>query len=306
MNFDIPILLIVFNRPLTTRVVFEKIKKIKPAKLYIVSDGPRENMPDEKEMINQTRKIFEEIDWPCYVQRKYQDKNLGCGLNVSDGISWFFQNEEMGIILEDDCVPSISFFPFCKELLIKYENDSRIMHINGSRYNEERKRNDDSYFFSRYAHIWGWATWRRAWQLFDLNMNDWPKFRDEGWMVDLFTNRKERKFWNYRFDAIYKAGKSKHAWGYQWQYCVNKNNSLCITSQYNLVKNIGFEGVHTNSIQNNHNIEIVEDFIIHNHPTIFINNSWFDRYHFKHHFNIKRPILQRICNKIKRVILKPL
>lgn len=212
----------------------------------------------------------------------------------------------MGIILEDDCVPSISFFPFCKELLIKYKNDTRIMHISGSRYNEERIRNDDSYFFSRYAHISGWATWRRAWQLFDLNLSDWPKFQNEGWMVDLFPKQVERNFWKRRFDSIYKAGNIKHAWGYQWQYCVNKNSSLCITPRENLIQNIGLSGVHTKTMHYYHNNRTSENFKILKHPVVFINNSWFDRYHFKNHYNIKRPILQRIYNTIKRVILKPL
>jgi len=304
MNFDIPILFIVFNRPETTKKVFEQIRNVRPTKLYIVSDGSRDNRIGESELVSETRQIFDSIDWECQIFKRYRDNNWGCGQSVADGITWFFEIEEMGIILEDDCVPSFSFFNFSKELLIRYKDDSRIMHISGSRYNEERQRNNDSYLFSRYAHISGWATWRRAWKLFDLNINDWDICKKETWLCDMFPNKTEQKFWYRRFQSIYEAGEKKHAWGYQWQYCVNKNNSLCITPKVNLISNIGIEGVHTIAAQPFNNRKVDDNFVIISHPIFFIKNKWFDDYHFKNHFNKKPWLFIRIIRRLKRYFHK--
>ena len=161
-----PVLLIIFNRPDTTARVFEAIRAARPTELYIAADAPRENRSEDKRLCEEAKKITEKIDWPCEVHRLYQEKNLGCKRGPIASITWFFENVEAGIILEDDCVPHPSFFAFCSELLEKYADDKRIMHVSGNNFQFGKMRGDASYFFSEYTLSWGWATWRRAWQRF--------------------------------------------------------------------------------------------------------------------------------------------
>lgn len=297
--FNIPVLLIIFNRPETTKKVFQRIELIKPKKLYIVADGPRSEK--EIDLIKQSREIVEKVNWDCEIHKKYSSNNLGCGINVSEGITWFFEKEEMGIILEDDVIPSLSFFEFAEKLLHKYKDDTRIMHISAVRYNEERSRDNYSYFFSRYAHIYGWATWKRAWNEFDINIIDWPRINDSKTIENIFPDPSERKYWIERFNRAYNLEK-KHFWGYQWQYAVNKNNGYCITPQVNLAQNIGITGEHNSGLDTHHFRPIIDDFIITKDPEFLIINKWYDDYHFKKHIHPKKNLLYRIIRKIYREI----
>ena len=173
-KLDMPVLFLIFNRADTTRQVFEAIERVKPKKLYVAGDGPRADVDSDPEKCRQARQIATSVTWDCEVNTLFQSQNIGCKYGVSSGIDWFFKREEMGIILEDDTVPSQSFFFFCQELLEKYRHDHRIMHINGTNFfwNDIQHPNA-SYFFSQYGNIWGWATWRRAWELYDVNLSDW-------------------------------------------------------------------------------------------------------------------------------------
>lgn len=177
-TFHTPVAFMIFNRPEKTARVFAEIRKARPTQLFIVADGPRTEQ--EKEKTDATRAVTEHIDWECEVKRNYSDVNVGCKMRVSSGISWIFENVENAIILEDDCVPEQSFFPYCQELLERYKDDTRIMHISGDNFEWGRTGNfesDASYYFSRIPHVWGWATWRRAWNLYDINMTSWPECR---------------------------------------------------------------------------------------------------------------------------------
>ena len=162
-----PVLFLIFNRPETTIQVFSAIKKAQPNRLYIAADGPRPEYPDEVNHCKIARTIATNVDWDCEVKTLFRDQNLGCRLAVSQAIDWFFEQEPEGIILEDDCLPNQSFFWFCKELLEKYRNETRIMHIGGTNFQFGKNRTNYSYYFSRYAHIWGWASWRREWKYYD-------------------------------------------------------------------------------------------------------------------------------------------
>jgi hypothetical protein len=236
-NFKTPILFIIFNRPDTTIRVFNEIKKIKPTKLYIVSDGPRLNKIGEKEKCEETRKIIDLIDWQCQVFKNYSDINLGCKKRVSSGIDWFFKNEEQGIILEDDCLPDLSFFGFCEELLKKYENNDKIAMISGNHFNTN-KIGEADYYFSKIPNIWGWATWRRAWQKYDLGMSKYLDFKVQDKIKNIWTNKKNRNYWRYIFEEVYNN--KINTWDYQFTFSVFLNNSLCISPNFNLVSNIGF------------------------------------------------------------------
>ncbi len=227
---DTPILFIIFNRPDTTKAVIDALRLAKPAKLYIAADGPRTNKPGEESLCKDTRKIIETIDWPCEITRKYSDQNLGCKRAVSEAITWFFNNVEEGIILEDDCVPYPSFFRYAAELLKKYADNEQIMHINGTTFLTDKDLADpeDSYHFSSIDHVWGWATWRRAWQKYDIDMKhiDALKGRVDQFWIDLFHHVKNKKI---------------DTWDAQWLYSIFTENGLAITPNSNLISNIGFD-----------------------------------------------------------------
>ena len=173
MNLTKPVVLIIFNRPKLTEVVFQAIREAKPPKLFLVADGPRPNRPDDIPRCAAARKVVEKVDWDCEVLRNYADENMGCGCRPASGITWVFSQVEEAIILEDDCVPSPSFFPFCQELLDRYRTDERVMHIGGMNWQSGHRRSPFSYFFSKYPQCWGWATWRRAWAHYDFTMRYW-------------------------------------------------------------------------------------------------------------------------------------
>lgn len=232
------VLLLVFNRPDTTKQVFEAIRKAKPPMLYVAADGARADMPDETEKVEEVRKIATQVDWDCEVKTLFRDDNLGCKVAVSSAIDWFFENEEEGIILEDDCLPSQSFFWFCQELLEKYRNDTRIMHIAGSTYVEKKDNfNHYSYHFARVGGIWGWATWRRAWKLYEPEMESWPQAKNDNIMKDLFIGELELyKLYNSWFKMAYQ---NNYTWDYQWTYTKIIHSSLNIMPCKNLIRNIG-------------------------------------------------------------------
>lgn len=239
-----PILFIIFNRPSPTTRVFESIKNYKPQKLYIAADGPRINRPGEDLLCATVRSIIK-IDWVCDVKYLYREKNLGCKVAVSSAIDWFFQNEERGIILEDDCLPHQSFFSFCEDMLSLYDGNSRISHIGGYSAQNGRKRGDYPYFFMRYFHVWGWASWRRAWKEFDVNMMDFDNFKKKN-LINAITRKKHiQRYWLSIFDLV-RNGKID-TWDYQWVYANFKISSLAICPNENLIENIGFgeDATHT-------------------------------------------------------------
>lgn len=248
--FDIPILLIVFNRPDNAQKVFDEIKEIKPSKLYIAADGPRTGNINDQKFCEETRKIIGQINWECDTQTLFREKNLGCKIAVSSAVSWFFENEEMGIILEDDCLPTNSFFGFCEGLLIKYRDDNRIMMISGMNYFNNMVEMDQTYFFSNYTIVWGWASWRRAWQLYEINMKDWQYFYENKYINYIYNNKKFIKFAISMLKNTYE--KRINTWDIQWYFSTLINNGLSIIPKYNLVTNIGIEGTHVTEKNNTH------------------------------------------------------
>lgn len=232
MSFDIPILFLVFNRPHETKTVFEAIKKRCPAKLFIAADGARENKIGEDTVCLELREwLISNIDWDCEIHTLFRKENLGCGKAVSSAITWFFENVDLGIILEDDCLPNDSFFSFCQTMLEYYRDDERIMHISANNFQQGKVRGDGSYYFSRLTHIWGWATWRRAWQKYDFTLKEYKYSSTKGLNLEL-----KRHFKMVKQNAI-------DTWDIQWFMTVWFNNGITIMPQLNLVKNIGYGGV---------------------------------------------------------------
>lgn len=234
-----PILFLVFNRLEQAMLVFEQIKLQQPDQLFIAADGPRTDRPEEAAQCELVRMaVLKCIDWPCKVETLFRTDNLGCGKAVSSAIDWFFSHVEEGIILEDDCLPDGTFFPFCTTLLERYRLDENIMHINGSNYQMGTLRGDGSYYFSRYAHVWGWATWRRAWQHYDFSLDRYRDFSRQG--LNIFLQSELQSIFDAQADT----------WDIQWFMTVWFNKGWVITPNVSLVKNIGFgeQATHTYTI----------------------------------------------------------
>jgi hypothetical protein len=241
---DTAVLLLIWNRPALCRRVMEAISTSRPRRFYVAADGPRDNQFD-RALCEETRKVAMSVGWECDVRTLFRDKNLGCGRAVSSAIDWFFKNEEEGIILEEDCVPTTTFFPYCTELLDRYRNDKRIMSVSGNNF-QDKSVTRYSYYFSRYMHCWGWATWRRAWALYDFEMLSWPKYRQAD-LLQLWGG-KDQGFVQYWIDIFDRVASGKiDTWDYQWVFTCWKNNGLTCLPRVNLVTNIGFgaEATHT-------------------------------------------------------------
>jgi hypothetical protein len=236
-----PILFLIFNRPDKTQTVFGRIREAKPARLFVAADGPRPDKPGETELCNQTREdVLSRIDWPCEVKTLFREENLGCKLAVSSAITWFFEQVEEGIILEDDCLPDLSFFQFCEELLEKYRDNEQVMMISGDNFQPDQ-RGDASYYFSRFIHIWGWATWRRAWEKYDLEMKKWPAIRKQRMLYEILPSRTVRQA-EKLFDTCFS--KQTSTWDFQWFYACLTYNGLSVMPKINLVTNIDSGGTH--------------------------------------------------------------
>jgi len=246
-QFQTPILFLIFNRLDTTSQVFDAIRARRPKFLYVAADGPRENRVGEFERCQQTRALIDSVDWDCEVKTLFRDKNLGCGRAVSSAITWFFENVSEGIILEDDCVPHPDFFRYTEELLAKYRNDSQVMMISGDNFLLEKYKCEDSYYFSRYHFIWGWATWKRAWDCYSFKLDTWPETKLTQKFKPMFS-RSEMQYWVKIFDQTH-LGKID-TWDYQWLYTMLTHGGLSICPSVNLIKNVGFcgEATHTSVI----------------------------------------------------------
>jgi hypothetical protein len=244
-QFNVPILFAIFNRPDAEQVVFNEIRKVRPKFLFVVADGPREGKAGEREKCDVARKIIDQVDWDCEVHKNFSDANMGCGKRLSSGITWFFDNVEEGIILEDDCVPDQSFFYFAENLLEKYRKNERIMMISGDNFQGGAKRGDGDYYFSRFAHLWGWATWRRAWKKYDFDVRDFPDFLRNKTIEKIWDKKKVQEFYLEKIAEV--RAHRIDTWDPQLAYAIWKNNGICISPNMNLVSNIGFgaDATHT-------------------------------------------------------------
>ncbi|MTJ83754.1 MAG: glycosyltransferase family 2 protein [Telmatospirillum sp.] len=233
-----PVVLIVFSRPAETRRVFEAVRAARPERLLIIADAPRPDRAGEAERCAEVRRLVEAVDWPCAVERTYADVNMGCGRRIASGLAWAFERVEEAIVLEDDCLPDPSFFPFCAEMLDRYRDDPQVMLVSGDNFHGGRRFGGADYFFSRYHHIWGWATWRRAWARYDFALSSWPRRRDSGWLASVTPDRLIQDYWRERFDAVHRG--DIDTWDYQWLYSAWEADGLCIVPNVNLIANIGF------------------------------------------------------------------
>ncbi len=302
--FETPILFIIFNRPDTTQQVFDEIKKIKPYYLYVAADGARLDKESDVEKIAQTRAIIEQIDWDCKLKTLFRDENKGCGKGPAEAITWFFQNVEQGIILEDDCVPHPDFFPFCEQMLNEYKDDDRIISITGSNFQDGKKRSKGSYYFSVHNRIWGWASWRRTWQHYDYYLKNIEEPEFNQLLIKLFANEKERQYWDRIYRIIKEDRLNDSAWDYQFMFMQWKLNGLTLTSNVNLISNIGDgeDATHTVNWINNKNLRRKTNSIF---PLVINSkiekNTSADKYYFEKYILNKRSILQKVVSKLRKI-----
>jgi hypothetical protein len=273
-----PVALIFFKRPEVTERVFKRIAEAKPQTLLLIADGPRTK--EEAGACAEVREIVERVDWDCLVLKNYSDVNLGCRHRPATGIDWVFSQVNEAIILEDDCVPSLSFFYFCQTLLERYRDDQRIFMIGGNNFQGGMRRTEDSYYFSRYPGTWGWATWKRAWNHFDRTMSTWPAFRAVGQMRWVFENPAERQYWEPYFQLCHDN--KLDAWDYIWFYSCLTQSGLIIEPSVNLVSNIGFGPHATHTVDTDPRFSDVPSGEIWEikHPQHVMRNVEADAYYF--------------------------
>lgn len=298
--FQTAILLIVFNRPQMGRRVFDRIRAVRPARLFIACDGPRHDHPGEEERIQEARQIVSAVDWKCDVKTRFLKENTGCRSAVPSAISWFFSEAKEGIVFEEDCLPDPTFFQYCRELLKRYRDDERIMNISGVNSLLRGAKLRDSYYFSRYPHIWGWASWRRAWQNYSSDMPDYPDFVESGGLSACFPNPIERKRWKEILDKVYYGAPAFNTWDAQWSYAHFKNNALSVTPRNNLVENIGCtpNAIHTADNPFAGIPATPADFPL-QHPPFLLRNTELDRQTFQ--CDYANPLWKRLRRRLNRM-----
>lgn len=300
------ILLLVFNRPYTTLKVFETIRAARPPRLYLAADGPRQEKIGELQLCQEVRNIVTQVDWPCEVFTLFRSENLGCKKAVSQAIDWFFEHEEEGIILEDDVLPLPSFFTYCDELLVYYRDNPNIAMIGGANFVAPYLSIEDSYFFSKYSYIWGWASWRRAWQYYDADMQDWPSWKDQKLLRKLADNNiLFERYWRIQFDLTYQD--KINTWDYQWMFICWKMGFLTVLPKTNLITNIGYDDNAT------HTIGDTPEFILQaspqalafplKHPQHILRNTQADKLINKivYHLTFKAKFYQKYLNLLRRL-----
>lgn len=297
--FKTPVLLIIFNRPANTQQTFDAIRAVKPQYLFVAADGPRPHVATDEERCRAARSVIEQVDWPCTVQTLFKTVNRGCGRGPAEAITWFFDQVEEGIVLEDDCVPDPSFFPYCQTLLEKYRHDEQVYMISGTNALKRWPIRREAYFFCYMGQSYGWASWRRAWRAFDYEMREWAtetgkqKIRNT-LSLSMYFNHFSAEF------TKYQLSKPDDVWDFQWLFARWVNGGKTIVPSVNLIKNIGFNADATHSFYDTnllanlplHRIE----FPLQAHTQRI--NRFFDWYVFE------RVISQQRRTILKRIVLK--
>ncbi len=247
---ETPVALLVFNRPAATEQVLDAVRAARPSKLLVIADGPRPGRTDDEENCAAVRAIIDRVDWNCDVIKNYSDINLGVGTRPATGLRWVFDQVEQAIVLEDDCVAHPTFFRYCDELLDKYRDDKRVMHVSGDNWNFCKVPPRFSYFFSWYCYSCGWATWRRAFQHYDPEIKLWGELRQTSWMLEILGDAEAVEFWSGCFDKLYTEGVERNGWDWPWLFACWAQRGLSILPRANLVTNIGFgaDATHTTRI----------------------------------------------------------
>ena len=295
----VPVLLIVFNRAEKAARVLDALRRVEPRRLYVAADGPRRHVPGDVERCERTRRLLDDVGWPCEVHTLYQDRNLGCKVGPETAISWFFEQVEAGIILEDDCVPVPDFFPFCAELLDRYAHVAEVMMVGGHNRLGTWDSGGVSYVFSRTSPIWGWATWRRAWDAYDGSITAWadPEIRAR---IRSIMSRAEFQATARRLDSVRRG--QLEAWDFGWALALMRSGGLSAVATRNLVANIGFdeEATHTkNRLAHTATLPTYPLDLPLNHPNDVRSSAEFDRALFRYRFPLSRRIVTALPHPVQ-------
>ena len=294
-----PVLIIAFNRPTCLERLITALRDVKPTKVYFACDGPRVGVEDEEELVAAVRRTIDLIDWPCRIEKKIGDVNLGCKAGVASAIDWLFDNEEEGIILEDDCIPGRDFFEFCEQMLARYRNVEQVFAITGNNFQNGWLPADSTYYYSKYMHVWGWATWRRAWHSYDGDLTFLPELLSDAEWVSLHPNQKERTYWEKILQRVRRN--EIDTWDYSWAASIWWSKGLVVTPQVNLVSNIGFgaDATHTVSKDSAFANMSVGSMREYKAPRLQQASEVADEYVFATMFNSKRSLSIRIFRWLK-------
>jgi hypothetical protein len=297
-----PVAFIIFNRPDTTARVFEAIRQAQPPKLLVVADGPRGDHPEDVEKCAAARAIIERVDWDCEVLRNFAETNMGCKHRVSSGLDWVFETVEEAIILEDDCLPHPTFFRFCEVLLRQYRHDQRVMIISGSNLLGKWRSNSQSYHFSYYGGIWGWASWRRSWNYFDVNMKGWAIPEVKHRIRDVLCDPEQYQWRKRLFDGVYSG--QIDSWDYAWNFARLLQSGLAIVPSLNLIKNIGFGAGATHTSGSGHFASKLSlhsmVFPLKDPPGVTVDRDYDRRFYLRQ----KKGLARRILGKLARILSK--
>jgi len=303
-QFKTPILFLVFNRFDTAKQVFDEIKRQKPKYLYVAADGPRRDRIGEAEKCQKVRSLVDQIDWDCELKTLFRDENLGCAKAISSAITWFFQQVDQGIILEDDCVPHPDFFPYCEDMLNHYRDNETIKIISGDNFQDGQQRGNASYYFSAYPNIWGWASWRRTWEGYNLYLENYSLFELKDALSFYFTSWNERQVWIDKFLTMKKQG--VNTWDYQLVFKIWREKGLCINPNVNLISNVGAgeDATHTNDSSFSILNQSVSSILPVKHALYVERDLAADMYFYKQ--NNHKTLIQLIWRWVKRnLFLKP-
>lgn len=294
---EAPVLIIAFNRPDTTQKVFDRIREVRPKKLYVSVDGHRKDKVGEEILGDEVKRIVKMVDWPCECFYRFNDENLGAEVTVSSAISWVLENEEFVIVIEDDIIAPKSFFYFMQEMLLKYRNEQKIAMVSGCNYTPIDLPNNEDYFFGIYGHTWGWGTWKRVWEKFDLYINDFDEKLNSNFLSKISNSKSERNYYRELFLRMKNAGPGANTWDNCWYYLRLTNELLTVIPRVNLTSNIGVYGLHTDGKTEHHFRSFDENFKVIIHPSFIQRNIKYDNYHFKKYINKESSFFLRIVRR---------
>jgi len=301
-KINVPVLLIGFNRPEVIRQSFEFVRQAQPAKLYVAIDGPRDNKEGEADLVEEVKSIVQKVDWECETHYRFHIMNKGAEITVSSAIAWVLEQEEFVIVLEDDIIAPMAFLRFAQEMLIRYKEVPEIVVVSGCNFTPLPTPNGVDYFFAKYGHSWGWATWRRAWKDFDLNREIKKEHLKLSFLKSIANSTKEAKYYRKLFKRMRKRGIGKNTWDYMAVYTFRIMNKLSIVPRVNLTSNIGIYGLHASGETEHHFRPYDANFVVKNHPEKVECWKEYDMHHFANYIYHPTPFYKRVRNKIKRII----
>jgi len=301
-----PILFIGFNRPEITKQTFNYLRNAEVRNLYIAIDGPREDESNDYKLVSRVKNIVKKVDWECDARHRFNEKNKGAEVTVSSAISWVLEKEEYVIVLEDDIIAPKSFLKFIQDMLRRYQDCERIGTVTGCNFTPISLEKDNDYFFAKYGHHWGWGTWQRAWEGYNLNVDIPDRHVKLEFLRTITNTEAEAEYFREKFRKMKERGAGNNPWDYVADYYHRINNRLSIIPRVNLTSNIGTHGLHTNGKSEHHFREFDENFEVKKHPDKIRYNKEYDIYHFNNYINeymnCKKPIYKRAINKAIRVI----